>query len=247
MDNTRAALETLKRALKLNSVTYADVAVHLGMSEASVKKMFSTGHFTLRRIDMICDMIGMDFIDLVRLFDQQRHRISSLTIEQEKELVADKRLFLVAVCARNHWCFDEILAAFTFTRAELFHYLARLEELKLLELHPNNRIKLRVAEDFRWLPRGPIEVYFMRHLLGEFLDAEFDQDKEMRLYLHGQLTTAGRETLLRRLHGLAHEFAELRKEGETVSIRERHNVGLFLALRDWEPLIFSRQRKQDTI
>lgn len=244
MDNTKAAIETLKKALKTSGNTYADVAAHLDMSEASVKKMFSTHHFTLKRIDRICEMIDLDFIDLVRLFDQQRDRISSLSIDQEKELCSDKALFLVAVCARNHWAFDDILNDFSFSKAELYRHLSRLEQLKLIELHPNNRIKLCVADDFRWLQRGPIEIYFMKHLLSEFLNSEFDQNQDLRLYLHGQLTLGGKELLTRRLNALAYEFAELRKEGELRPIPERHNVGLFLATREWEPEIFTRQRRE---
>lgn len=243
MDNTKAAIETLKRALKASGHTYADVAKHLDISEASVKKMFSTNHFTLRRIDRICEMVDMDFIDLVRLFDEQRQRISMLSIEQERELVQNKKLFLIAICARNHCSFEEILGTFNFTKAELFKYLAQLEKLQLIEIHPNNRIKLKVAEDFRWIPHGPIETYFEQHLLNEFLTSDFDGEKEMRLYLHGSMTFGAKETLLRKLNILAHEFSQLLKEGSSRPLSERHNVGLLLATREWEPVIFSQQRR----
>jgi len=243
MDNTKVAVEILKQALKQSGYTYADVARHLQMSEASIKKMFSTSHFTLKRIDRICELIGLDFIDLVRLFDEARQRISTLTLEQEKELVRDKRLFLVAVCVRGHWSFDEILNTFDFSKADLYGYLRRLEGLRLLELHPNNRIRLKVAENFRWIANGPIETYFYRHLLKEFLDSDFDGEKELRLYLHGPLTTVAKEALMRRLNVLAHEFSELLKDSAASPIAERHNIGLFLATREWEPAIFSGQRR----
>lgn len=244
MDNTKVAVEILKKALKQSGYTYADVADHLGMSEASIKKMFSTYHFTLKRIDRICELIGLDFIDLVRLFDQARQRISTLSLEQEKELVRDKRLFLVAVCARGHWHFDDILNTFNFSKAELLHYLRHLETLRLLELHPGNRIRLKVAEDFRWIPNGPIETYFYRHLLREFLASDFEHDREQRLYLHGPLTPGARETLSRRLNVLAHEFSELLRDSAAAPVAERHNIGLFIATREWEPEIFSAQRRE---
>jgi len=243
MDNTQAAINMLKRALKLNGFTYADVARHLNLSEASVKKMFSSCHFTLKRIDQICQLLDMDFIDLVRMFDAGRQQISTLTLAQEQALLRDKRLFLVAVCARNHWSFDDILSAFRFTSAELIHYLNQLEQLQLLELHPNNRIRLRIAEDFRWLPHGPIEVFFEQRLLGEFLDSGFDKRYDMRLFLHGPLTLAAREALTRRLNVLAHEFAELMKESASSPLSERNNVGLLLATREWEAQFITLQRR----
>jgi len=243
MDNTHAAIEILKRALKLNGYTYADVARHLELSEVSVKKMFSTCHFTLKRIDRICQMIGMDFMDLVRMFDESRQQLSTLSLTQEQHLMGDRRLFLVAICARNHWSFDEILNSFRFSKSELIAYLNQLERLQLLELHPGNRIRLRVAEDFRWLPRGPIETFFEHRLLGEFLGSDFSNARDMRLYLHGPLTQAARERLMQRLNVMAHEFTELMKESAVKPLSERHNVGLLLATREWEPQFVTMQRR----
>jgi len=115
VDNTAAAIETLKRALKLHGLTYRDAAKHLNLSEASVKKMFSSHNITLKRINALCEMMHLDFIDLVRLFDESRERISHLKPEQEQELVRDTKLLLVALCARNHWKFDE-------TFVEMIHF-----------------------------------------------------------------------------------------------------------------------------
>lgn len=247
MDNTAAAINTLKRALKLNGFTYADAARYLKLSEASIKRMFSTHHITLDRISGLCEMMGMDFIDLLRLFESERQHISHLSLEQEQELVRDKRLLLVAVCARNHYSFDEITDSFTIDRAEAFRLLRRLEELKLLELHPGNRIRLMVAEDFRWLPDGPIERYFEQRLEGEFLDHGFEGPEAMRLYLHGPLTASAHEQLQRRIETLAGEFSELLKQSAMRPIAERSNVGLMLAMREWEPAFIKDCRKGASI
>lgn len=244
MDNSRAAVETLKRALKLNGYTYADVAAHLKLSEASIKKMFASNHFTLKRIDDICAMMGMDFIDLVRLFDQSRQRISNLTPEQEKELVGDGKLLLVALLARNRWSFEEMIHHFDLTRGELLKLLSRLEKLHLLELHPGNRIRMLVDDNFRWLPHGPIEQLFEKHLMSQFLNGKFDGRNELRLYLHGPLTPGAMEQLRRRLDTLAHEFSELLKESSSRPIRERQNIGLLLASRKWEPGFLQRYRRK---
>ncbi len=245
MNNTAAAIDTLKRALKLNGLTYRDAAKHLNLSEASVKKMFSSHNITLKRINALCEMMHLDFIDLVRLFDESRERISHLKPEQEQELVRDTKLLLVALCARNHWKFDEITEQFEISKAECYRYMARLEELKLLELHPGNRIRLLVAENFRWLPNGPLEKAFKKKLMNEFLNSEFDQSGEFRLYLHGPLTAGAKETLQRRLTALAHEFSELLKESARSPISERKNIGLLLGMREWEPLFFSMLRRKD--
>ena len=44
-------VDALKRLLKAHDVTYARVAAGLGLSEASVKRMFSRRDFTLQRLE----------------------------------------------------------------------------------------------------------------------------------------------------------------------------------------------------
>ena len=132
----------LKRALRARGITYATLAARIGMSEASVKRMFSTRSFTLARIDQICASTDVDFEELTRGFNREERLVSRLTEQQEAEIVAEKSLFLVAVCALNLMRFDEILATYRFERAELVALLTRLDRIGIIALMPNNRIKL---------------------------------------------------------------------------------------------------------
>ena len=50
MSQTRELIKTLKTALKAQGKTYADVAVELGLTEASVKRLFSQQSFSLSRL-----------------------------------------------------------------------------------------------------------------------------------------------------------------------------------------------------
>ncbi len=56
MTQAAALIEALKRTLKARKMTYGQVAKGLRMSEASVKRMFSRTHFTLERLDRICEL-----------------------------------------------------------------------------------------------------------------------------------------------------------------------------------------------
>jgi transcriptional regulator with XRE-family HTH domain len=53
MSQIVAVVDALKRALKAKNLTYAQVARELKMSEASVKRMFSSNHFTLHRFEQV--------------------------------------------------------------------------------------------------------------------------------------------------------------------------------------------------
>ena len=53
MAQTRELIKTLKLALKARGKTYADVALELGLTEASVKRLFSRQSFSLDRLDQV--------------------------------------------------------------------------------------------------------------------------------------------------------------------------------------------------
>ena len=60
-------ISTLKRVLKTRGVTYADLAGRIALSEASVKRLFSQGTFTLERLEEVCAALEIDVFELAKL------------------------------------------------------------------------------------------------------------------------------------------------------------------------------------
>ncbi|OGT66233.1 MAG: hypothetical protein A2W69_05140 [Gammaproteobacteria bacterium RIFCSPLOWO2_02_47_7] len=242
---TKNLIEVLKKALKSHGVTYADIAAQLNLSEASVKRMFAQKHFTLIRLESICEMAQMDFTDLIRLMDEERQKISNLTLEQEEELVSDLKFLLVAICVQSNWTFNEMIDYFKITGPECIGYLVRLDRLGLIQLLPNNRIRQMVAKNFRWLPRGPIEKFFEQTAQNEFLDSHFTHPGELRLFMNGSLTWESIESIRKNVEALAHEFSSFQDDDARMPATTRFNTGLLLAMRPWELPIFSKLKKRD--
>jgi len=168
MAQTRELIKTLKTALKAQGKTYADVAVELGLTEASVKRLFSQQSFSLSRLDQVCHLLEMEITDLVQLMNEQQQRLQQLTVEQEKEITVNVTLTLVAVCVLNRWTMTEILSYYNISETECVRHLARLDRLKVIELLPKNRIKLLVASNFSWRENGPIQLFFQRRSARSF-------------------------------------------------------------------------------
>src|ERR1700755_912379 len=118
MAHTAALVDVLKRELRTRGVTYADLARQLRLSEASVKRMFSRRDFTLKRLDDICKHAQIEFAELARQVVRGETLLSLLSFDQEKEIVSDRKLFLVAVCALNYVTFDQIVEPYDITAAE---------------------------------------------------------------------------------------------------------------------------------
>ncbi len=237
---SQSIIEVLKRALKFNRVTYADIALELNLSEASVKRMFAKQHFTLERLETICKLVDLNFTDLVRLLDEEQNKLSNLTEEQEQELVSDLKFLLIAICVQSNWTFEEIISYYKISELECIKYLARLDKLGLIQLLPNNRIRNMVAKDFRWMPRGPIERFFEKSAQTKFLDSHFTHAGEIRLFMNGMLSRGSIDILKSKAEMLAREFSSFQYDDARLPADSRINIGLIIAMRPWELPAFSK-------
>jgi transcriptional regulator with XRE-family HTH domain len=145
-----ALVEALKRTLKAKGLTYADVAGAIALSEASVKRMFARGDFTLQRLEEICRFARIDLAELAASAGEDAHGITQLSVEQEQEIVSDPKLLLVAWCAINNWTFEQIVATYALTDAECIGCLTKLDRIRIIELLPGNRIRPLLSRTFAW-------------------------------------------------------------------------------------------------
>ena len=238
MAQTSALLDTLKRALKARGKTYVDVADALGLSEASVKRLFSREDFSLERLDKVCQMLEIEISDLVQQMNDEQNQLQQLTAEQEQQLVDDKTLLAVAICSLNRWTMAEIVAFYDMTEGECFQKLAALDRLKLIDLLPGNRIKLRVAPTFRWLPNGPIQTLFQERLGPQFLKGRFNRDDECLIVLNGMLSKESISEFVRKVKRLAREYEVANTDDAALPLGERYGTTVVLAMRGWQYGLF---------
>jgi DNA-binding Xre family transcriptional regulator len=243
MSQTAALIDALKREMRRQGRTYAGAADVLGLSEASVKRLFSEQSFSLARLEQLCDWLGLGIADLVQAMESSRQHISQLTEAQERELVSDNSLLVVAHSLLNRWTFDEIIETYRISELEGVRLLARLDRMGVIQLLPNNRVKLLVSRNFQWRPNGPIQSFFEKHVQNEFFHSHFNEPGECRLFLTGMLSRRSNEEIRRRMEKLAMEFNLLHREDEALPLDQRFGTSMVLAMRPWEVQVFDALRR----
>lgn len=246
MPQTHALIASLKKCLKAQDLTYRDVAEKLELSEASVKRLFAEENFSLERLEQICGLLGMEIADLVKQMEADQQRIHELSEEQERELAADAGLLLVAFLAVNGWSFTEILQRHKLTEAELIRHLARLDRIHLIELLPQNRIKLLIAPNFSWRRNGPIQQFFTKNLQEDFLKSQFNDKAANFQFLSGMLTNSSIEQLRKKSQQLAQEFHTLNWQDRSAPLTQREPYTVMLACRPWKASVFEPLRKHES-
>jgi transcriptional regulator with XRE-family HTH domain len=243
MTTSAGLVEVLKRELRAKGITYARVARELGLSEASVKRMFSRKDFTLKRLDQVCQLTHSDFSELARTLNREETLISQLTQEQEKEIASSVKLFLVAVCVLNHVPAEHIVERYEISQAECIQLLVKLDRIGFIRLLPGNRIRLLVSRDFAWLPDGPIQRFFKQHAHGDFNRSRFDRPDEYFLAVNGMLSASSRATIVARLKRITREFSELHNDDVRLPPSQRMNMTMLVAIRHWELQAFAELRR----
>ena len=245
MAQTALLIATLKQSLKAQHKTYRHVADKLGLSQASVKRLFSEKNLSLQRLDQICQLLDMEISELVQRMNTQQRPLSHLSEAQEAEIAGDPVLLLITVCVLNRWRLEEILAFYQIPETRCIQVLAKLDRLKLIELLPGNRIKLLISPNFAWLENGPIQRFFHAKVEAEFFNSKFDAETERLIVINGMLTDNANAILQRKLERLAKEFDELNNEDSALDIHQRHGTTVVLAIRQWQYGLFKTLQREE--
>ncbi|MEQ1596003.1 MAG: helix-turn-helix transcriptional regulator [Casimicrobium sp.] len=226
-------ISTLKRVLKTRGVTYADLAEKIALSEASVKRLFSQGTFTLERLEQVCAALEIDVFELAKLSRGELSKAEQLSIKQEQALAKDRVLLGVFYLAYNGWQIDDIVAQYDLTRPQVFSLLRKLDGIGVLDLLAGDVVRVKLARNLRLRRRGPIELAYGRAVVGEFLSPEFDRVGGAFRFEFRELSTASFDVLRRKLERVADEVHELAELDSMLPSSDRQTVGVAVGIRPW--------------
>ena len=243
MSTTADLVNALKKELKAAQMTYADLARELGMAESSVKRMLAKGDMPLSRIDVICRALKLDFADLARRVADAQPQLQELTAEQERAVIADEKLLLVAINVLSSWTLEQMTSAYRLSEAEVVKYLAQLDRIGIIELRALNRYRLKVAKTFRWRPHGPVMQYFREHPVLDYFSGGFDGNGEHLQLVHGTIGRALAPAFVERLQRVAADFAQQHQTDQKLKATEVEGFTLVLGMRSWEFEAFTRLRR----
>jgi lambda repressor-like predicted transcriptional regulator len=232
MSTTQDLIHALKAELKSAGITYAQLGRQLGMAESSIKRVFAKADMPLSRIDDICRVLKLDFADLARRVADAQPLLTELSQDQERAVVADK-LLLVAICCISQWTWEQIVATYDFSEAEVVKHLTKLDRLGFIDLRPMNRYRLNVAKGFRWRPHGPVMAFFREHVADDYFSGGFDGEGEVMMLVHGQIGTSLAASFAERLQRVGQDFAQQHLADQKLPADQRRAYTLVVGMRSW--------------
>ena len=233
MSSAQDLITTLKAELRRVGITYAQLAVELGMAESSIKRIFAKGDMPLSRIDEVLAVLKMDFAELARQVALDSPLRQEMTLEQERAVVADPKLLLAAICALSQWTLEQIVQTYSLSKPQAVACLLALDKLGFLELRANNRYRLKIDKTFRWRPDGPVMQFFRQHAMGDYFSGDFGGVGELLMLVHGQISPAQAALFNERLQRLAQDFAHQHLADQKLPLADRTAYTMVIGMRSW--------------
>ncbi len=232
----QSIVSTLKKLLKQKGISYKQVAIALNLSESRVKRLFSERDFTLGRLEVICQLIDIDFYQLVKMHETIDDKIKCLSVKQEQLLVENPVLILLSICISTEMSFDEIAETYQLNRADLKQSLSILDRLGIIDFLPNHRYRLRVSRQFRWIPNGPIYKFAMNTVLSRYLTQVMSIEARHMQLKWGILSQASQQQVLKKIERLVEDYMELEELDTKLPLAQKQTSSLFLLFSEnWSP------------
>jgi transcriptional regulator with XRE-family HTH domain len=167
-------LTTLKGILRGKNMTYKQIAVRLGVHEATVKRNLNGRGLSLEFLERICNLADLRIPELLEMSqDEQDNRQHHISIRQESGLASNLLSTFFFLLLQRKWTPDEIRDEFQLTEAQLVNHLIRLDRLGVIKLLPNNRVRVLIGRHPDWKSGGPIRQTFNRWLGQQFSNMDY--------------------------------------------------------------------------
>ena len=232
---SKLLLAALKRCLKMRGITYKELAVLMHLSESSVKRMFASNSFSLRRFEQVCEIANISIFEVGKMARDEDtvHDPHTLTDEQEQALADDFRLLSGFHLILNGWSFDQIAQAFRWSEPEVIKIFTTLDKLKLITLLPDNKAKLLTAHNIRWRKNGAIREKHESTVLAEFLKDQFAGEDRLLDFEVLELSPASTAIFRRKMENFLKEINALATMDYSLDQKKKESTGILLAMRPW--------------
>jgi len=236
-------MSSLKRIMKSRQLTYRELAHRVGLSEASVKRIFSRATLTLARLDEICQALEVSLNEVVRLSGEQSNDTAEpLTLEQENALAADPNLLACFYLLTNGRTGRDVSVELGADERAVRRWMVRLDALRLIEMRPKLRARSRTASVIAWRSDGPIRRRYGQQIRQEFLQGPFSRPGEALHFLSAELSAASCKVLLRKMERMAAEFRDLAVLDRSMPPKAKRSMAALLAVRPWVFSMFESLR-----
>lgn len=187
-----SVVDVLKTVLKNKGFTYNTLAEGMGVSEVTIKRVFSPkeGQYSQRLFE-ICEHLDISLFDVVDLAKSSCAKKFRLNKEQEEyftDNISELALFREIYRKRP---LNQIKEKWNLSQKELFSKLLIFEKLKLIEVLPGDEVKVLPTGTLDIGLNSPLEIKLRTVLTDRFIASFHGHiDERETVFLNSELEMA---------------------------------------------------------
>lgn len=226
--------DALRSHLKTRGISYAELAFGINVAEGTIKRIFTINDCSTERLDEIADFLGIHLVDLFQKESQKPYLIDKLSEKNEVQLVANKKLLMLAVCVMAYWPFKDMLKHLTISREECIELLQTLQHMGLIDLSDKFTYRLLTSRDFSWINNGPV-VQFIKGMSHDYFHHPFDGPGDFLKIVNVRISPHVREELKAKLEEVLRQYTDQVVIDAHLHLDERPPLSICVAVRSWVP------------
>lgn len=206
-------LEKLKQVLKTKKITYAMLANQIGVAESTLKKSFIAKDVSFNRLNTICSALDISLGQI--LSELENEEVQEVSIDSDAEKYFLKKPLAFKVYWRlsfDRVPLEEIKKEIPLPKSTLTSILVKLDKLELIELRPDNTVKVPKLTPVRWKRTKTkiqeiIYLEWSKNIIQNAYD-EKESDFDISL-IYLQLREKNLKNFRRELHELEEKYAQI--------------------------------------
>ena len=199
----------LKKSLKRQGTSYAELARQLDVPESTLKKWFNAKDGSFNRIDMICEAMGLSIFGVIRNAEEQNVQTFTFSDAQQKYFMKDKEAFAIYwLVVYERLSTTEVMEKLRIEKSVLNKALLRLDKIGLVQLGADDNLRIPKMRPIRWKFEGEFMIELLREWVTEIFQDNLTNKKDSMMMLQFfQLTPQYEEELKRDIALLEEKYA----------------------------------------
>lgn len=233
----QAILKVVKKILKSRKLNYKDVAKDMGVSEISVKRLFSGENASLKKLLLICDLLNISLLEVAAIAKEDNKTEYILNKGQDQFFFENPRLYALFIDLYRRTSPIEVKKLWRLTETEFFKTLRKYEKLGLIELYPGNHFKFNMTGIIRAPANGKLRKIFFEQNL-DFLDyVQTSQQNSEHIIQTSEILLSNEniKSLTRELEELGQKYRAKAFTDETIlPANEKKSIRLLVAMAPYQ-------------
>ncbi len=152
----KAITGVMKNILRERKITYRKLGAQIGLTESGIKKIFAAEDGSYKRLTQIANILGVNLLEVLGEIQQASLENVRFTQSQQNHFLKDPLLFsLYFKLVIERISAEEAKHELEFNDHNFFKYLKMLDDLNLIQLLAQNKIKIPNLKMVKSFGDGP--------------------------------------------------------------------------------------------